>query len=856
MYESFYGLKADPFRLSSDANFRFDHRSYKRAKASVQYALHRAEGFVMITGRPGTGKTTLVNDLTASLSRREVIVGSLVSTQLEADDLLRMTAHAFGLNAQAPQKSQILMRLMEYLAQQHRQGLRTLLIIDEAQDLAPSALEELRLLTNLQHGGHPLLQIVLIGQENLRVLVRRPELEQVHQRLIAAWHLEPLGPEETIGYVRHRLERAGWSGDPSFEPGVMPIVYQFSEGVPRRVNLICSRLLLYGFIGDSHTITEEDGRAVAQELKDEELTRPVDDRKDAWPLPEEGQLSAESTPPHASGGEKGTRKASDGEAKKTAWSEIDRGLYRAGGTEAAGQGPVDAPTEEQAHAEEEVRPASEQAPEEVPKAQAQAAEELPKRPASSEQGMTQDADTAAGGNPTAPAAPDASVDPHRPRVDAAAEPSLWRTGGVAVPLSSESGEVHIAAERDWDRPGAHPRDVPPEFVDAAESRGSAVGRVILVFVLLLAIGVTAFLLMRPSEEIGGAEPPGAEQIPAPRAPEPSTPDVGDQEVAPPALDLLAETLPEVAESALDEPGLGPLEELEPETTPETDAREPSLDAVPRPVPLEIETVEAAPAQAEPDAVAEETVPDLATVSPDIPVAPDSTAPIETDPVPERPDSREPASEADVAVAPAPAETQPLAALPVPAGPPDSQSRLAGPEPLPPASATESTSAPSSEAPPPTLDPAPPATVAPEPRPQPPAGRVAMAPPPEPEPAGPDPRVLAEQGIRALLNSYSNAFERGDINAYLGSLSENPSENANQGRDWFRQSYSQLFEQTDSRSLQIQVEDIRPDGDAWTVSARFEMQVEYPGRPPTSAVGPISYRAVQQGGEWRLDRVEY
>jgi type II secretory pathway predicted ATPase ExeA len=271
MYEAFYGLNADPFRLSVETRFCFPHRSYARAKAYVEYALHRAEGFVMITGSPGTGKTTLVNDLLEHLPKREVVTTTLVSTQLEADDLLRMTAYGFGLESQAPRKSQVLQRLMEFFAQMHQQGLRTLLIIDEAQDLAPTALEELRLLTNLQHAGQPLLQIVLLGQESLADMIRRPELEQVHQRLIAAWQLQPLDLKETIAYVRHRLEQAGWRGDPAFEPGVLKQVHAFSQGIPRRINLICSRLLLHGAISELHTLSPDDARGLIEELRQERL---------------------------------------------------------------------------------------------------------------------------------------------------------------------------------------------------------------------------------------------------------------------------------------------------------------------------------------------------------------------------------------------------------------------------------------------------------------------------------------------------------------------------------------------------------------------------------------------------------
>jgi general secretion pathway protein A len=274
MYESFFNLNADPFRLSADPRFCFNHRSYIRAKGSVQYALYRAEGFVMITGRPGTGKTTLASDLVANLSPNKYVIGHLVSSQLEGGDLLRMAAYAFGLGVQELQKAHLLMQLMAFLAQKHQVGLRSVLIVDEAQGLAPSALQELRRLSDLQHESHPLLQIVLLGQNGLREMVQTPEMEPIHQRLVAAWHLEPLGPEDTIRYVRHRLEQAGWSGDPGFAPGVLPVVYQFSEGIPRRINLICSRLMLYAFLAESHTITAEDAHTVMQELADADLAHP------------------------------------------------------------------------------------------------------------------------------------------------------------------------------------------------------------------------------------------------------------------------------------------------------------------------------------------------------------------------------------------------------------------------------------------------------------------------------------------------------------------------------------------------------------------------------------------------------
>ncbi|MCW8943626.1 MAG: XrtA-associated ATPase [Sedimenticola sp.] len=294
MYESFYNFKAEPFRLSPDHRFCFSHKSYAKAKAYMQYAIHRAEGFVMVTGKPGTGKTTLVNDLVEGLSNSQIVVATIVSTQLEADDLLRLVACNFGLDIDAPNKAVVLQGLSVRLRRHHEEGTRALLIIDEAQDLSASALEELRLLTNLQLDNQPLLQIFLIGQENLRDLVQRPSMEQVHQRLVAACHLESLNEEDTKAYIRHRLDRVGWKDDPTLDEGVFSVAYQFSKGIPRRINLVCSRFLLHGSVEEKHRIRASDVRTVVQELQHEQLT-PIGFKAELPPLSEEDDI--EEAPP-------------------------------------------------------------------------------------------------------------------------------------------------------------------------------------------------------------------------------------------------------------------------------------------------------------------------------------------------------------------------------------------------------------------------------------------------------------------------------------------------------------------------------------------------------------------------------
>jgi type II secretory pathway predicted ATPase ExeA len=237
----------------------------------MQYALHRGEGFVMITGNPGTGKTTLINDLTSSLPNEEVICANIVSTQLQADDLLRMVVLNFGLDAQSDHKSKLLHELEQYLRLLHQQGTRPLLIIDEAQDVPRDALEELRLLTNLQDKNKPLLQIFLVGQEGLRKLVLLPQLEQLHQRIIAACHLQPLSQSTTEEYVQYRLQEAGWHNDPALAPEIYPLIFKFSLGIPRWINLICSRILLHGMVEERHELSMDDALSVLDGLIHEQL---------------------------------------------------------------------------------------------------------------------------------------------------------------------------------------------------------------------------------------------------------------------------------------------------------------------------------------------------------------------------------------------------------------------------------------------------------------------------------------------------------------------------------------------------------------------------------------------------------
>ena len=287
MYDAFYNLRAEPFRLSPEHRFCYVHKGYAKARAYMAYAFMRAEGFVMVTGRPGTGKTTLIGDLIESLAGDDVTTANLVCTQLQGDDLLKTVAYSFGVGDAQLEKADLLQRLNVIFHKWHRDGRRALLIVDEAQDLSLSAMEELRLLTNIQVDGQPLLQIFLLGQPELRDLILSPQLEQVHQRIVAASHLDSLEQDETEEYVRHRLDAVGWRGDPAISKSIFPLVHKFSEGVPRRINLICSRLLLHGSVEQRHSIGVQDIRTVIMELQGENLAAGTKFSEDDFALEDE-----------------------------------------------------------------------------------------------------------------------------------------------------------------------------------------------------------------------------------------------------------------------------------------------------------------------------------------------------------------------------------------------------------------------------------------------------------------------------------------------------------------------------------------------------------------------------------------
>ena len=272
MYEAFYHLNTNPFRITPDPKFCFSHAGYKSAREYLDYALRLGEGFIMVTGRPGTGKTTLAETFLKDLDSTRVLAKRVAVSGLEADDLLRAVAYAYGIDASSLDKATLRHRIQQHFILQEQRGRRSLLIIDEAQGLPCAALEELRLLADLQAGSRPLLQLFLVGQEKLRDLMSAPGMDQFQQRIIATCHLKPLGLRETRAYVKHRLCQAGWKGDPELTGAALLAIHRWSRGVPRHINKLCNRLLVLGYGKEKHTLDAEEVQAIAVEMREEQLT--------------------------------------------------------------------------------------------------------------------------------------------------------------------------------------------------------------------------------------------------------------------------------------------------------------------------------------------------------------------------------------------------------------------------------------------------------------------------------------------------------------------------------------------------------------------------------------------------------
>jgi len=295
MHSEYYGLREHPFQMTPNARLFFPSSVHRRALAHLTYGLAQREGFIVVTGEVGAGKTTLIERLCNELDPAGFVIARISTTLISGDDVLRMVADAFGAPSEGT-KSALLRGITHVLRHSTR---RHLLIIDEAQGLPLSALEELRMLSNVTYSGHPPLQTILMGQPQLRRILASPDLDQLRQRVLASYHLSGLTLEETQAYVLHRLRAVGWEGRPVWGSDSLDVVYRHTDGIPRRINRLCARALLSGALEGAEEITAEMVEMTAVEL-DEDLGGPIPEPRRDRPRP----TPARRVPPSAA-----TRKA-------------------------------------------------------------------------------------------------------------------------------------------------------------------------------------------------------------------------------------------------------------------------------------------------------------------------------------------------------------------------------------------------------------------------------------------------------------------------------------------------------------------------------------------------------------------
>ncbi len=295
MYEQFYGFSEKPFQLTPDPRFFYASESHDQAMAYLRYGLQQKEGFIVVTGPVGTGKSTLVRNLLNEMTGTEVVAAQLVSTNVSPLELLQMVVREFGIKVGSDSKADHIKAIETYLRTLHRRNERALLVVDEAQNLPADTLEELRMLSNFQLNHTPLFQSFLLGQEELKDVIEQPGMEQFRQRVIASCHLQPLTVDELRAYVEYRLHRVGWQGCPQIDESIYAEIHRHTEGVPRRINLFVDRILLHGYSEELTVLGLLSVNEVARDLKRE----PARPRPTTTPVAAAASSVAEAAPARA-----------------------------------------------------------------------------------------------------------------------------------------------------------------------------------------------------------------------------------------------------------------------------------------------------------------------------------------------------------------------------------------------------------------------------------------------------------------------------------------------------------------------------------------------------------------------------
>lgn len=266
MYLSFFGLKCKPFELVPDPEFLMLSSAHKRALLHLQYGISESAGFILVTGEVGTGKTTLIRKMMKGL-KSDVRLARINNTRVTSEQLISMISEDFGIDIKGKSKIEMLSELTDFLIGQYARGGKSMLIIDEAQNLSPDLLEEIRLLSNLETDKAKLLQIILVGQPELLKVLARPELRQLRQRISVSCQVQPISRDETESYLLYRLEVAGNRQAVVFQEGAVDAIHAFSRGIPRLINIVCDFLMLSAFAEETKEITAEFVKEVIGELE-------------------------------------------------------------------------------------------------------------------------------------------------------------------------------------------------------------------------------------------------------------------------------------------------------------------------------------------------------------------------------------------------------------------------------------------------------------------------------------------------------------------------------------------------------------------------------------------------------------
>src|SRR5882672_4620780 len=266
MYKEFYGLRANPFNVNPDPRYLFLTRHTEEALACLTYGIQSRKGFVLLTGEVGTGKTTLINKLLEWLRLQQVATAFVFNSKMNVPQFLDYMMADFGIPCESRAKSQILLRLYNWLLDRYRAGETAVLIVDEAQNLTEEVLEEIRLLTNLETFTEKLLQIVLVGQPELEQKLKQPQLRQLRQRLTLRAKTHALTVEETRAYVQQRLRIAGSNGQQIFEADAVAVIHHYASGIPRVINLLCEHCLVSAFVDQQKIIKPEVVDTVASDF--------------------------------------------------------------------------------------------------------------------------------------------------------------------------------------------------------------------------------------------------------------------------------------------------------------------------------------------------------------------------------------------------------------------------------------------------------------------------------------------------------------------------------------------------------------------------------------------------------------